>query len=160
SGSPPHRPRAVADGGGDWGGGGHPRHSPQHPHPQSPGIRSVKVEQALRLIPNLQALAPLRAGLPSPTPADQGLRWARAGPSRPVAKRAVEAEDLRERLDGVIGGVTAHLQGLYRAVVDAIALQERGDRAGAIAALQRAGALEARVGRFKQAETWYEVALE
>ena len=120
----------------------------------------MKVEQALRLIPNLEALAPLRAALLAASRADEGVRWASAGPYLTVGKRAVEAEDLRERLDGVISGVTAHLQGLYRAVVDAIALQERGDRSGAIAALQKGGALEARVGRFKQAETWYEVALE
>jgi len=118
----------------------------------------VKVEQALRLIPNLEALAPLRAQLLAVSRTDERTRWASAGAYLTVGKRTVEAEALRERLDGVVSEVTGHLRGLYRAVVDAIELQERGDVAGAISALRNAGGLEARVGRFKQAEAWYEVA--
>jgi tetratricopeptide (TPR) repeat protein len=120
----------------------------------------VKIEQALRLIPNLEALAPLRAALLAVSRADERTRWASAGAYLTVGKRAVEAEALRERLDGLLGQVTSHLRGLYRAVVEAIELQTGGDATGAITALQQAGGLEARVGRFKQAEAWYEVALE
>ena len=120
----------------------------------------MKVEQALRLVPNLEALAPLRAQLLAVSRTDERTRWASAGAYLTVGKRTVEAEALRERLDGVVSQVTGHLRGLYRAVVDAIELQERGDIAGAISALRNAGGLEARVGRFKQAEAWYEVALQ
>lgn len=120
----------------------------------------MKVEQALRLLPNLEALAPLRTQLLAVSRADERTRWASAGPYLTVGKRAVEAEALRARLDAVLGQVTGHLRALYRAVVDSIEAQERGETAKAIAELQRAGGLEARAGRYKQAEAWYEVALE
>jgi tetratricopeptide (TPR) repeat protein len=120
----------------------------------------VKVEQALRLLPSLEAMAPLRSLLLSVSRTDERTRWASAGHYLTVGKRSVEADDLRERLDALLGQITAHLRGLYRTVVEAIEAQGRGDALAAIAALRRAGGLEERAGRFRQAEAWYEVALE
>src|SRR5256884_5033079 len=55
--------------------------------------------------------------------------------------------------------ITEHLQTLYRAYVEALECQQRGDGAGAVAALVRAGRGEERVGRLSQARAWYDVAL-
>src|SRR2546430_6482630 len=54
---------------------------------------------------------------------------------------------------------TEHRQTLYRAYVEALECQQRGDGAGAVAALVRAGRGEERVGRLSQARAWYDVAL-
>src|SRR2546430_15880071 len=54
---------------------------------------------------------------------------------------------------------TEHRQTLYRAYVEALECQQRGDGAGAVAALVRAGRSEERVGRLSQARAWYDVAL-
>jgi len=119
----------------------------------------VKVEQALRLLPNLEALAPLRAQLLAVSRADERTRWASAAAYLTVGKRAVEGATLRERLDGLVEQVSTHLRVLYRSVVDAIEAQEAGETHRAIAALQRAGVFEVRAGRYRQAEAWYEAAL-
>lgn len=119
----------------------------------------MKVEQALQLLPDLEAIAPLRSLLLSASRADERTRWASAGPYLTVGKRGVQAEDLRERVDQLLGQIMGHLRELYTAVVEAMDAQERGDEVGAIAALRRAGAREERVGRFKQAKVWYVAAL-
>jgi tetratricopeptide (TPR) repeat protein len=120
----------------------------------------VRVEQALRLVPGLEVLAPLRALLLSVSRADEQTRWASAGRYLTVSKHAVEAEELRDRLEGMLQQVTGHLRELYHHAVGAIDAQGRGDTAAAIVALRGAGDLEARVGRFKPAEVWYDSALE
>ena len=120
----------------------------------------MKVEQALRLIPDLEALAPLRSLLLSASHADERARWASASPYLTVGKRGVEAEDLRERLEELLHQISTHLRELYGAVVEAIEAQGRGEAVAAIAALRRAGGLEVAVGRFTQAQVWYESALE
>lgn len=120
----------------------------------------MKVEQALRLLPALEALAPLRALLLSLSRADEQTRWASAGRYLTVSKHAVEAEELRDHLDGLLRQVTGHLREMYENAVEAIDAQGRGDTAAAIAALRRGGDLELRIGRLKQAEAWYEAGLD
>src|SRR6266511_790293 len=55
--------------------------------------------------------------------------------------------------------ITEHLKALYKAYVEALECQQRGDGAGAVAALLKAGRLEEAGGRRTQARAWYEVAL-
>src|SRR2546422_11462984 len=55
--------------------------------------------------------------------------------------------------------ITEHLQTLYRAYVETLECQQRGDGPGAVAALLRAGGGEERVGRVGQARAWDDVAL-
>src|SRR2546428_3804494 len=54
--------------------------------------------------------------------------------------------------------VTEHLQVLYRAYVQALEAQQRGDGGEVVAALLRAGHAEQHVGRPLQARSWYEAA--
>jgi tetratricopeptide (TPR) repeat protein len=117
------------------------------------------VEQALRLLPELEALAPLRALLVSTSRADEGALWSSSGPYLTLGKRGVQPDELRRRMPQAFHRITEHLQTLYEAYVAALESQQRGDGGGAVAALLHAGRLEEGAGRLLQAGAWYEVAV-
>jgi tetratricopeptide (TPR) repeat protein len=119
----------------------------------------VRVEQALRLLPNLEALMPLRGLLLASARPDERGQWGSGGPYLTVGKRDVEPSELTRRLGPVLSVVAEHVAALYGAYVEALERQERGDAPGAVTALVGAGRLEERVGRPAQAQAWYEVAL-
>ena len=119
----------------------------------------MRVEQALRLLPNLEALMPLRGLLLSSARPDERVQWGSGGPYLTIGKREVEPGELTRRVGPVLAVVTEHIGALYRAYVEALEAQERGEPAGAVAALLGAGRREEHVGRLEQASAWYEVAL-
>lgn len=119
----------------------------------------MRVEQALRLLPSLEALMPLRGLLLSSARPDERVRWGSGGPYLTVGKREVEPGELTRRMGPVLAVVAEHIAALYGAYVEALERQERGDAPGAVTALVGAGRLEERVGRPTQAQAWYEVAL-
>jgi tetratricopeptide (TPR) repeat protein len=119
----------------------------------------VRVEQALRLLPDLEALMPLRGLLLESARPDERRQWGSGGPYLTVGKREVEPSELASRMAQVLQVVTAHIGALYGAYVEALERRERGDAAGAVTALLGAGRLEERVDRVRQAQAWYEVAL-
>lgn len=118
----------------------------------------LRVEQALQLLPDLEALAPLRALLLSTARADERMVWASAGPYLTVGKRGVDPAELRQRMPQLLARIGEHVTFLYRAYAEAVDSQQRGDAAGAVAALLAAGAREESVGRLAQARAWYEAA--
>jgi tetratricopeptide (TPR) repeat protein len=124
-----------------------------------PLLPPVRVEQALRLLPELEALAPLRALLVSTSRPDERALWSSSGPYLTLGKRGVQPEELRHRMPQAFQRITAHLQTLYEAYVAALESQQRGDGGGAVGALLHAGRLEEEAGRLLQAGAWYEVAL-
>lgn len=119
----------------------------------------MRVEQALRLLPDLEALMPLRGLLLESARPDERRQWGSGGPYLTVGKREVEPGELASRMAQVMRVVTEHIGALYGAYVEALERRERGDAAGAVTALLGAGRLEERAGRVKQAQAWYEVAL-
>lgn len=119
----------------------------------------MRVEQALRLLPNLEVLMPLRGLLLSSARPDERVQWGSGGPYLTVGKREVEPGELARRLAPVLSGMAEHIGALYAAYIDALLRQERNDVPGAAAALVGAGRLEERVARLPQARAWYEVAL-
>ncbi len=119
----------------------------------------VRVEKALALLPELEALAPLRALLVSTSRPDERSLWSSSGPYLTLGKRGIEPEELRSRLPQAFHRVTEHLAALYQAYVEALEAQQHGDASGVVAALLRAGRLEERAGRLLPARAWYEVAL-
>lgn len=125
-----------------------------------PLLPPVRVEQALRLLPKLEALAPLRALLVATSRADERALWSSSGPYLTVGKRGVQPDELRRHMPQAFHRVAAHLQALYEAYVAALESQQRGDGGGAVAALLHAGRLEEGAGRLLQAGAWYEVAVE
>lgn len=118
------------------------------------GQRALRVEQALHLLPDIDALFPLRAFV---------VRSSRdrspGEPYRTVGKRFVQARELREFVPHAVTQASEHLTTLYEAAVGALEAEERGDLPGAVHALITAGQEEERVGRFTQARAWYEHAL-
>src|SRR5256885_16846216 len=110
-------------------------------------------------MPELEALAPLRA-VPVPMPRPDGARvWSSSGPYLTLGKRGVDPGELRRRMPPAFHRITEHLQVLFKGYVEALECQQRADAPGVVAALLRAGRLEEEVGRHAQARTWYEVAL-
>jgi tetratricopeptide (TPR) repeat protein len=124
-----------------------------------PLLPPVRVEQALHLLPELEALAPLRALLVSTSRPDERALWSSSGPYLTLGKRGVQPDELRRRMPQAFHRITEHLQTLYEAYVAALESQQRGDGGGAVAALLHAGRLEEGAGRLQQAGAWYEVAL-
>jgi tetratricopeptide (TPR) repeat protein len=112
------------------------------------------VEQALRLLPDVDALGPLRAFLLSTSQDGE-----EAEPYRTVGKRYLQPADLRVLVPQAAAQVGAHLTALYFAAVDALEAEQRDDPAGAVRALLAAGQLEEKVSRASQARAWYDHAL-
>ena len=120
----------------------------------------MRVEQALRLLPNLEALMPLRGLLLASARPDARVQWGSGGPYLTVGKRDVEPGELARSMGRVLTVVTEHVHALFRAYIEALECQERNDVPGAVSALVGAGRLEETVARLSQAHAWYNVALE
>jgi tetratricopeptide (TPR) repeat protein len=118
------------------------------------GLPPLRVEQALRLLPDVDALGPLRAFLLSTSHGGEEVE-----PYRTVGKRHLQPADLRALVPRAVAQVGAHLTALYQAAVDALEAEQRDDPAGAVRALLTAGELEEKVARGTQARAWYDHAL-
>src|SRR3989449_8153988 len=90
---------------------------------------------------------------------DERTLWSSSGPYLTLGKRGVQPEELRRRMPQAFHVITEHLQTLYRAYVETLECQQRGDGPGAVAALLRAGRGEERVGPVGQARAGDDVAL-
>ena len=123
------------------------------------GVPPLRVEKALALLPDLEALAPLRSLLVSISRPDERALWSSSGPYLTLGKRGVQPEELRRRIPQVFHRIAGHLEALFTAYVEALECQQRGDGVGAVEALLTAGRLEEGVGRVAQALEWYAVAL-
>ena len=119
----------------------------------------VRVQRALGLLPELEAVAPLRALLVSISRPDERSLWSSSGPYLTLGKRGIQPDELRRRMPHAFHQVTGHLQALYTAYVEALDAQQRSDANGVVTALLLAGTLEEGVGRLTQAQAWYQVAL-
>lgn len=119
----------------------------------------MRVEQALELLPDIEALVPLRALLFSSSRTDDRGVWGSAGPYLTVGKRDVSPVELRRQLNQAVRVVNDHVHKLFARYVDALEHQQAGDSGAAVADLLVAGRLEDRIGRLRQAEAWYVVAL-
>jgi tetratricopeptide (TPR) repeat protein len=123
------------------------------------GPPPVRVEKALALMPELEALAPLRALLVSISRPDERTLWSSSGPYLTLGMRGVHPDELRRRMPQAFHRIAEHLQVLFKAYVEALECQQRADSPGVATALLRAGRLEEEVGRHTQARAWYEVSL-
>jgi tetratricopeptide (TPR) repeat protein len=121
-------------------------------------VTSLRVERAIRLLPAVDALEPLRAVLVSTSHADERNRWSSSGPYLTLGKRGVDIDGLRERVGELLPRITAHLTTIYQAYVNALAQWESGDAVAAARALIEGGDAELTVGRIAQAHAWYDVA--
>jgi tetratricopeptide (TPR) repeat protein len=118
------------------------------------GSSALRVERALRLLPDVDVLGPLRALLVSTSHAR-----ADAEPYRTVGKRLIQPAQLRELLPRALARVNGHLESLFNAAVEALEAEQLADPVAKVQALLRAGEMEERVGRASQAYVWYRHAL-
>jgi tetratricopeptide (TPR) repeat protein len=118
----------------------------------------VRVERALGLLPDVEAVAPLRALLFAISRPDASAVWSSSGPYLTLSKRGVRPEDLDRRMPQAFRQITDHLRAVYEAYVTALECEQRGDGNGVAAALLSAGRLEHDVGRLAEARAWYDVA--
>jgi tetratricopeptide (TPR) repeat protein len=114
----------------------------------------LRVEQVLRILPEVDALAPLRSFLMATSRRDGG-----GDAILTVGKRLVRAADLPQLVPLALARVTEHLTLLYTAAIEGLAAAERGDAAASVTAFVRAADHEVRVGRESAARAWYEQAL-
>lgn len=119
----------------------------------------LRVEQALRLLPDVDALTPLRAFLISTSRRAEPDAWDTAEAYRTVGRRFLRLGDLRRRVPEALARAQGHLVLLYDAVLDALDRERAGDMSGAVRALLRAGAGEEALGRFRESRAWYAHAL-
>jgi len=128
----------------------------------TPGIQPpLRVEQALRLLPDVDDLAPLRGFVVSLSSTRGGGTegWMAAEPNRTIGKRTLDPAALRARVPQVLSHVTDRVAALYDAAVDALESEQSGDLSQAVRALVRAGEYEEHSLRYAQAHAWYRQAL-
>lgn len=125
------------------------------PAPQPP----LRVEQALRLLPDVEDLAPLRGFVVSLSASRSPGAWTAAEPNRTIGKRTLDPTALRARVPQVLNHVTGRAAVLYDAAVDALESEQSGDMSQAVRALVRAGEYEEQGVRYSQAHAWYRQAL-
>ncbi|MGH7668474.1 MAG: tetratricopeptide repeat protein [Gemmatimonadaceae bacterium] len=120
----------------------------------------MKVEQALRVLPTLGVMAPLRSLVLSSAEPSERTIWGSARPYLTVGKHDVRPEELRRRLPPAFAAITAHLTELYEAFIDAIESMDRGDEQAAVERFLQAGRREQDAGRLEEARAWFATALE
>lgn len=126
--------------------------------PLTPG-RQLRVEQALRLLPDVAELAPLRGFVVSRASSRGTDSWAGAEPNRTIGKRTLDPAALRAEVPKVLSHMTNRAAVLYDAAVDALESEQNGDLSQAVRALVRAGEFEEAGVRYAQAQVWYAQAL-
>lgn len=119
----------------------------------------MKVERALGLLPSLEAIGPLRALALASSAPDEETRWGSAAAYLTVGKWTVSTDLLRRGIPQLLARITSHLSALYTRYADALDAEEAGELVQATAHLLAAARLEEKVGRFRAAIAWAEVAL-
>jgi tetratricopeptide (TPR) repeat protein len=119
----------------------------------------VKVEHALRILPRLEALLPLRELLLSTSASEHG-GWAGSARNLTIGRREVAPGKLRRGIAQGIERSSAHLTALYECYVRAVEAIESDRHPAAAAELLKAGLREERAGRHAHAREWYSMSLD
>jgi tetratricopeptide (TPR) repeat protein len=125
----------------------------------APAAASLRVEQALRLLPDVEDLAPIRGCVVSLSSNRSSETWRAAEPNRTIGKRHLDSSALRARVPHVLQRVIGRIAFLYDAAVDALESEQSGDLSQAVRALMRAGQFEESDVRYAHAYAWYRQAL-
>ncbi len=120
----------------------------------------MKVGHALRILPALEAVFPLRSLLLASAHTAPQDAWGSGGPYLTIGKHDVDSAELRRQFALSFRALTTHLSDLYDAFADAIDFIDSGEPSAAVGRILDAGRREERVGRFDQAQAWYRAALQ
>ena len=115
---------------------------------------TLRIEQALELLPDVAELSPLRDSLLAASRSEEGV-----GGDRTVGKRRFESTEFRELVPAALARAHAHLASLFEAAVEALEARSHDDPARIVRALLAAGDVEERAGRSSRASDWYLRAL-
>ena len=119
----------------------------------------MKVERALRLLPALEAVGPLRGLVLASSAPDESSRWGSAAPYLTVGKWAISVEMLRRGIPQFLARITDHVGRLYQHYAAALEADDRGDPSQVVVHLLAAARMEEHVGRYAAALAWGDVAL-
>jgi tetratricopeptide (TPR) repeat protein len=119
----------------------------------------VKVEQALRLLPSLEVLGPLRGLVLASSAPDETSRWGSAAPYLTVGKWALSVEVLRRGIPQCLARISDHIGRLYQHYASALEADDLADHPQVVVHLLAAARMEEQVGRYAAALAWGEVAL-
>jgi tetratricopeptide (TPR) repeat protein len=122
--------------------------------------RALKIDAALKAIPETDDLAYLREALLSASRADGGLAWGSAEDYPALNTRLADPAALESQVEALAERVRRRVEGVMRHTVRALAALERGDAAEAARHLVAAGEVEEGERRLGQARELYERALE
>ena len=122
--------------------------------------RALKVDAALKAIPETDDLALLRDALLSASRADSGLAWGSAEDYPALNTRLADPAALESQVQALAERVRRRVEGVMRHTVRALAALERGEAAQAARQLVDAGDAEEGERRLDQAREFYERALD
>jgi tetratricopeptide (TPR) repeat protein len=122
--------------------------------------RALKIDAALKAIPETDDLAHLREALLSASRADGGLAWGSAEEYATIDVRAADPAALESQIGALAERVGRRVEMVMRHTVRALAALERGDAAEAAGHLVAAGEVEEGERRLHEAQRFYERALE
>lgn len=117
----------------------------------------MKVEQALRLLPDIDMAPPLQSALIASARAD-GDAWSGAAEYTTLGKRDVSASDVRAAMQQNLQEANRHFGDVWERYATALELLEKNDGAGAVNELLQNGESEQQFGRLAQASEWYHKA--
>jgi tetratricopeptide (TPR) repeat protein len=119
------------------------------------------VEQALRVLPDVEDLALLR-GLVVSSTSSRGTKreaWGAVEPNRTIGKRTIDQTAFRAGVPQLLNRITNRVAVLYDAAAQALESEQKGELSQAVRALVRGGEYEQKEGRHAQAQAWYRQAL-
>ncbi len=122
--------------------------------------RALKIDAALKAIPETDDLAHLREALLSASRADGGLAWGSGGDYATIDVRLADPAALESQVQALAERVRRRVEAVMRHTVRALAAMERGDAAEAARHLVAAGEVEEGERRLHEARQIYERALE
>ncbi|MBW3572351.1 MAG: hypothetical protein KY467_14715 [Gemmatimonadetes bacterium] len=122
--------------------------------------RALKIDAALKAIPETDDLAHLREALLSASRADGGLAWGSAEEYATIDVRAADPAALESQIGALADRVGRRVELVMRHTVRALAALERADAAEAARHLVAAGEVEEGERRLHDAQRFYERALE
>ena len=117
----------------------------------------MRVEQALRMLPEAEGLAPLRALLLSSARAPDD-DWGSGAPYRTIGRCEASPETMLQNVAEASARVQAHLGELWERYISALEHVDHNDSAAATAALLANGRQEQESGRLVQARAWFQSA--
>ncbi|HEV3050249.1 MAG TPA: tetratricopeptide repeat protein, partial [Longimicrobium sp.] len=122
--------------------------------------RALKIDAALKAIPDTDDLAHLREALLSASRADGGLAWGSAEEYATIDVRAADPAALESQIRALADRVARRVERVTRHTVRALAALERGEAAEAARHLVAGGEVEEGERRLHEAQRFYERALE